>query len=195
MLATSIEVTPFERTLANQAWARWLARSIDIFLLVPVLMALYLGLGLAVELGRLPADFTAWMYDPLLSAVVDTVVLLILVALWDPLFLSNTGTTPGKWIMGVRVRRLDEQRVGFFTALARALWVFTVGLGLLIPMVSLICMVSARSQLVRDRRTSWDKVLKLEVPHSKRHPIFWLLAIAGVVAMNIVAAAALVTST
>lgn len=186
MAAAASAFVPFERSLSDQAWARWLARTIDTFLIIPMLVLVYVALGAAVTIDRLPEEFISWMDNELLASVVDTIILLVLFALWDPLFISNTGTTPGKWIMGVRVLRAEDgKRAGFFTALGRGLWVFAIGMGFFIPMVSLICMVQARSHLVRNGSMSWDKSLKLDVTHTKRHPAVWALVILAVIAANI----------
>jgi len=183
--ATIADAPIFERERGNQAWARWLARSIDAILITPFVFLFFAALGLAVELGRLPYDFVAWVDNPIAAAVVEVVVFFALMMLWEPLFLSNTGTTPGKWVMGVRVRRADGRNVGLLAAYLRFGWVWAVGLGLGIPFVSLICILIARSKLVSGGATAWDQGLKLDVTHSKRHPLLWTLMIVLVVGITI----------
>jgi uncharacterized RDD family membrane protein YckC len=186
MTAATIEdAVPYERSRQDQAWARWLARSIDSILIIPIVFAVFMGVGVAVQLGRLPADFIAWTENPLAATVVEIVVTMVLFALWEPLFLSNTSTTPGKWIMGVSVRREDGRRMGLFTAIGRFFWIWAVGLGLFIPLVALICMLIARSKLIADGVTAWDQGLKLEVTHKKRHPALWVVLIILVLSINI----------
>lgn len=179
------DVVPYERSREDQGWARWLARGIDSILILPIVFAIIIGLSIAVELGRLPIEFIAWTQDPVLATVGEVVVTFALFLLWEPLFISNTGTTPGKWIMGVGVRREDGKRAGFFTGIARYLLVWAVGLGLFIPLVALICMLISRSKLIADGVTFWDERLKLQVTHKKRHPIVWVLVIVLVLGINI----------
>jgi uncharacterized RDD family membrane protein YckC len=171
------EVAPYGRSRDDQAWARWLARLLDATLLMPVSFLLFAGLGLAVELGRLPYEFIAWNESPIATGIVDIVMSFALFALWEPLFLSNTSTTPGKWVMGVRVLRADGGQIDFFTAYRRFIWVYIIGFGLRIPLVALICMLIARAKLVGDGVTAWDQGLNLQVTHRKRHPAVWVAVI------------------
>ncbi len=145
----------------------------------------FLALGAAVEFGRLPAETLLWLDNPISAAVVEVVVFFSLMLLWEPLFLSNTGTTPGKWVMGIGARRPDGRNLSLFTAYLRFVWVWVIGLGLGIPLVSLICMLIARSKLVADGTTAWDEGLKVQITHTKRHPIVWTLAIVFVVGLTI----------
>lgn len=186
MTAETADVTiAFERERDNQAWARWLGRLMDRLLMVPLIFAVFLVLGGLVQIGRLPPEFVAFADDPIQATIAEIVVALVLWTLWEPLFLSNTGTTPGKWIMGVRVRRPDGRNIGLFTAFRRFIWVYFAGLGLGIPLVSLICMLVARAKLVGDGVTGWDRGLGIEVTHTKRHPLVWTLAFILVIGANI----------
>lgn len=179
------DVAPFERSREDQGWARWLARSLDALLISPFIFIFFFALGLAVEFGRLPPEFVTWADNPIAAAIVEVVAFFAFMLLWEPLFLSNTGTTPGKWLMGVRVRRADGRKVGLFAAYLRFVWAWAVGLGLGIPLVSLICMLIARSKLISDGATAWDEGLKLQVTHAKRHPIVWALVIVCVAGLTI----------
>lgn len=179
------DVVPFERSREDQAWARWLARGVDSVLILPIVFAVFIALGIAVELGRLPPEFLDWTANPIMASVGEIVITWVLFMLWEPLFMSNTGTTPGKWIMGVGVLREDGSKLGFFTALGRFFWVWAVGLGLYIPLVALICMLISRSKLIADGVTHWDQGLKLQVTHKKRHPFVWFLVIVVVMCINV----------
>ena len=70
--------------------------------------------------------------------------------------LSWTGATLGKWFLGLRVLTPEGQPLSFGTALSRELNVFVVGLGLSIPLISLITMITAYQRLNRDGVSSWD---------------------------------------
>lgn len=183
--ALADDIVPFERSREDQAWARWLARGVDSVLILPIVFVVFIALGVAVELGRLPPEFLDWTANPILASVIEIAITWVLFMLWEPLFMSNTGTTPGKWVMGVGVLREDGARLGFFTALGRFFWVWAVGLGLYIPLVALICMLIARSKLIADGATAWDQGLKLQVTHKKRHPIVWFLVIVVVLCINV----------
>ena len=175
----------FERDRDTQAWARWLGRLIDRVLLLPLAFGVFFAVGALVEIGRLPSEFIDWLDNPIKTAAAEIAVVFVLAALWEPLFLSNTGTTPGKWIMGVRIRRPDGSNISLFTAVRRFFWVYIAGLGLGIPLVSLICMLVARATLVSEGALSWDTNLGIEVTHAKRHPLVWLAAFILVFGINI----------
>lgn len=185
MTAAAVDEFEYERSREDQGWARWLARGIDSILIIPIILAVFFALGVAVEAGRLPREFLSWTENAFAAAAVEIAVSWILFALWEPLFLSNTGTTPGKWIMGVSIHREDGRNMGLLTGLGRFLWVWSLGLGFFIPIVALICMLIARSKLVADGVTVWDDGLKLKVTHKKRHPALWTLVIIVVLTINI----------
>jgi len=177
-------VVEYERSREDQAWARWLARGADGLLLTPIIVLLFALLGVAVELGRAPAVILEWSENPITARVMEIVAAFFLFALWEPLFLSNTGTTPGKWIMGISVRTADGKKLSLVRALGRFLTVWFVGLGAGIPLLSLITMLMARAKLVSDGKTGWDERLDCEVQHKKRHPLVWLLVIVFVLGLN-----------
>jgi uncharacterized RDD family membrane protein YckC len=171
------ETIPFERSRDDQAWARWLARSADGLLITPIVFVLFATLGVAIELGRAPAIILEWTEQPVLAAAMEIVAAFMVFALWEPLFLSNTGTTPGKWIMGISVRTRDGAKLSLPRALARFVTVWFVGLGAGIPLLSLVTMLMARAKLINDGVTGWDEQLDCVVEHRKRHPIVWALVI------------------
>jgi len=175
----------FERTREDQAWARWLARSADRLLLMPFVFVAFFALGLLIELERAPAVILDWLEQPILAVVIETLIVFVLFALWEPLFLSNTGTTPGKWLMGVRVRSKSGEKLSLLRALDRFVRVWFVGMGAGIPVLIVILTLMARARLVGDGVTAWDESLDCEVQHTKRHPLVWALVIILVIAANI----------
>ena len=180
---TDLEIE-FDRSREDQAWARWLARSADALLLTPFVFVLFLALGVLIELGRAPAFLLQWAEHPILSSALELVVIFVLFTLWEPLFLSNAGTTPGKWLMGLRVRRKNGEKLSFPRALARFVSVWFVGMGAGIPVLSLILMLMARGKLTSDGATGWDEQLDTVVQHRKRHPLVWVLMIVFVVGIG-----------
>lgn len=184
MAATDAAIE-FERSREDQAWARWLARAIDAVLLTPAVYAFFFGVGIAVQLGQLPAEVFTWLETPALSTAIELLARFLMLCLWEPLFLANTGTTPGKWLMGIRVRTADGKHLGVFAALWRFVQVWLLGIGAGIPLVSLITMLTSRAKLISDGFTAWDEKQRYQVLHRKRHPALWTLLIALVVGVNI----------
>ncbi|MBC7769060.1 MAG: RDD family protein [Phycisphaerales bacterium] len=187
MTAAAVEALAleYERSRDTQAWARWFARAADALMLTPFVFVAFAMLGVLVELGRAPVEIYGWIEQPIVAGIMELGMMFVLFALWDPLFISNTGTTPGKWIMGVRVRRADGSKLSFFRALNRFVRVWFIGMGAGVPLLTLILMLISRAKLVSDGVTAWDEQLNCKVEHRKRHPALWVLVIVVVLVVNL----------
>lgn len=75
----------------------------------------------------------------------------------ETLLLSLWGTTPGKWLMGIRVADTENKLLRWPGAFRRSLGVLVSGCGLGIPVVSLITLLAGYQTLARNERTSWDR--------------------------------------
>ena len=67
----------------------------------------------------------------------------------------------------------------------RLLQVWIVGMGLRIPLLSLILMLIAHSKLETEGVTTWDKNLDCKVEHRKRHPAIWWLVAFLAISINV----------
>jgi uncharacterized RDD family membrane protein YckC len=141
---------------------------------LPSLFAAYFAIGVGVELEKLPPEVLTWTREPVKSTVLAVALMFVLYSLWEPLFLANTGTTPGKWIMGIRIRTAVGNKLGYLTALSRMIRVWIVGMGLGLPIVSLITLLISRAKLNSDGQTGWDERLNLRVMHRKRNVFIWI---------------------
>ena len=61
----------------------------------------------------------------------------------NALFLHFAGTTPGKWVMGIRVESFEGGRLPFLWALDREWRVFRYGMGFCIPLWTYFCQLKA----------------------------------------------------
>ncbi len=122
-------------------WARFWARYLDMLLL-----AVFLSVALP--------DYRLWITTS--STLLISVLTLLAWTLPEALLLFGIGTTPGKWVMGLRVEKAGGQNLDFPAAWKRSLLVWLRGLGMGIPVVSLFTMFKAYSVLDRDGRTTWD---------------------------------------
>lgn len=146
----------------KRAWLRWLARSVDEMLW----FALLWSIGLA----------SGWigLWDFLYS---NPYLLLGPPVLWIPLeafLLSRWGTTPGKWLLGMRVADDLGQPLHFKAALQRSALVFATGNGLGLPFDQLLPMLQASMSWVLYRRTGttlWDRAASSQVLHATPPPI------------------------
>lgn len=87
--------------------------------------------------GYSVSQFAAVLIKILENSVTAFVALYLL---WLPLeagFLTATGTTPGKWVFGIRVVKSQGQKLAYPEALKRAFLVWVQGEGLGIPVVIL----------------------------------------------------------
>lgn len=99
----------------NLPWRRYFARDLDYMLCNLVALMLF--------------------YDYLNSRVVTMVATAILLLLTEPLLLHLFGTTPGKWIFGIRVTDGEERRLSYGAGLERTWTVLWEGEALRIPVI------------------------------------------------------------
>jgi uncharacterized RDD family membrane protein YckC len=134
----------------TRPWVRYWARIIDVmlfaFLAGSVLGVVYPS---ALEIS-----------DALLGIVFVFAYVFV-----EPCMLSSWGTTPGKALLNVRLRKLDGTKPGYSDALSRAFNVWIRGLALGIPIIDLFTLISAYLRLSRHGLTSWDKDGNFRVSH------------------------------
>ncbi|MBX9743606.1 MAG: RDD family protein [Chlamydiales bacterium] len=90
---------------------------------------------------------------------------------WIPLetlFLVLWGKTPGKWFLRIDLQFGRKKRADLMTALQRSFSVWWRGLGLGIPFLNGLCMLTAYYRLTTMQTTSWDREGHVYVSH---HPI------------------------
>lgn len=97
---------------------------------------------------------------PVPTGVVDT---LITLAFWlisfpvNALFLHLWGTTPGKWIMGIRVLEFTGKKLDYADALFREWRVFGEGMGWQLPIYNLYRQYKSFMTYVQTGETDWDE--------------------------------------
>lgn len=106
---------------------RFFARGLDL-LLYSTLWQLFLIFVLDMNLSNRGSG------GELLDAVMQLLLMLIL----EPVFLRLLGTTPGKWILGLRVTGEDGKHLTLAQARSRTWRVFFRGMGLGIPIYNII---------------------------------------------------------
>lgn len=75
----------------------------------------------------------------------------------EPIMLCSWGSTPGKSLLGVRLRRKDGNKLTYFEALYRSFEVWISGFGLGIPIVTLFTLSGEYKRLKKEGMTSWDR--------------------------------------
>lgn len=116
----------------------------------------------------------AMISHPLASRVVHLAQVplvsgLLLTLVWIPIevmCLSVFGTTPARWVFGIRVRRVDGGLPSANQAFRRTLWLVAQGMGLSLPILGLICPALSYRLLTEEGHTPWDEGQGLVVTHA-----------------------------
>tara|TARA_B100001057_G_C22744162_1_gene909073 strand:+ start:613 stop:1353 length:741 start_codon:yes stop_codon:yes gene_type:complete len=131
-------------------WVRYWARLIDILIL-----AFFLGGILGI------------LYPSVLEISENLlgVLMLLIYVFIEPAMVASWGATPGKAIFKIRVRKSDGTNLNYNEALVRSFKVYILGLGLGLPIVSLITNIFAYVRLTKEGITSWDEQGNFKVTH------------------------------
>jgi len=136
---------PFRRYAAR--WTDTLVISIPGFMLMGGLFALA------------PVKFDNIELTGLLIIVTFAAVV---IPLAEALLMSTIGTTPGKALFGIRVHTKDGGKLSYTTAFGRSFLVNCRGVGLGLPIVSLVALAFAYRDLRLSGTTAWDRGLDTE---------------------------------
>ena len=147
--------TDFQESIPQEIhpWRRWFARWLDYLLWGAVAEVIWIVL---LRVRPMPGDF---------GNVLFSVAVMALFVPVEALLLHKFGTTPGKYVMGIRLEYIQGGNLPYAEALYRSLRVFTQGAGLGIPIVSLFsylfcfCQLTGRSYRLFSR---YDEVKKPE---------------------------------
>lgn len=153
-----------------QAWARWLARSVDALLILGVAFGVWYGIGvywgLGVEFGLTQSESLNWLLTPSFQTVIaETIVFFLLMLIVEPFFIGVVATTPGKWLLGIRVTRADGCNLGYAGAFMRTLMTIAFGLGFYVPILSFVTMVAQFAIVQSGKPATWDEILGSKVEH------------------------------
>ena len=136
--------------LQARPWVRYWARTIDLMLfsvLVGVLLALVYPAALEI------------------NALALAVTIVFLYVFIEPFMLSSWGTTPGKALLNIRLRRIDGTRLNYIDALSRSFNVWIRGCGLGLPIVGILTHITGYTKLSKYGITSWDKDGAFRIDH------------------------------
>lgn len=143
------------------AWLRWLARIVDKVLWFSLLWVI------AVSAGWLQ------LWDYLL---LSPLLLIGAAVLWIPVesfLLSRFTTTPGKWLLGIRVTDDLGQPLTYPAAVKRTVLVVCTGAGLGLPALSLLPVLQGTMSWLLYRRTGttlWNRAAHSRLNHSPPAP-------------------------
>jgi uncharacterized RDD family membrane protein YckC len=145
----------------SRPWIRFLARSLDMYFGSFGLSLLLAGVTVPPEAASGWPVFLLWVW--------------ILVV--EPLLMLSIGTTPGKWLLRVRVIPSGGSSISLSAAFVRSFRVWWRGCGACFPLVILFTFASARSRLLRDGVTTWDRDGGFLVTHGPIGPLRMVVAV------------------
>ena len=138
-------------------WVRYWARSIDIsiFYFIFTLM-----------LGTVVPN----LFNLDLDSEVHYVIGFISVFVWvfvEAFWLSSFGTTPGKWLLKIRLSPASGKSIKYSQALVRSFKVLVRGYGCGFPLVNTITCIVGYIRLKKNGITSWDREENVVGTHEK----------------------------
>lgn len=146
----------------HHPWRRLFARTVDTCT-AGFLLFLVLVFAFSAMMPTQAAGFAKAIENPIIAGVV-------LYLVWLPaeaVFLSLFGTTPAKWLFGIKVAHPGGDLLSFSEALNRSFLVFVQGVGLGIPFVALFTQLFAYRRLTKTGTTLWDTSASAAVFHKK----------------------------
>lgn len=125
-------------------WRRNFARSLD-YALCLLLWELFLCLALRVNIVSPSFGLN----------ILNVAVALGLMCVLEPMFLHFLGTTPGKALFGLKLTRSDGSYFSYLDALWRTFRVSIYGLGLMVPLITVITQSLALQRCRRREPQPW----------------------------------------
>lgn len=124
--------------LVRRFWARWF----DLYLFAGVWWITLWAAGRNIEATLMNPWVILFLYVPWFAL--------------ETYLLHRIGTTPGKWLLGIRVVNRDDSLLSLADALRRSARVLTIGLGFGWGGLTLICQLMAFITAKRLGRPLWD---------------------------------------
>jgi len=147
-------------------WRRYFARAMDLSL-VTLVVYLILALVFHANLSNL---------NGLAEWALGLLGWLLLVPL-EALCLSRWGTTPGKWLMGLRLEHVNGQLLRFEDAAWRVCRVFIKGEGLILPIYNLYRLWKSYKAVSDGEGVEWDEDVTILVSDLRWwHPVRYIAA-------------------
>ncbi len=147
-------------------WRRYFARQLDTAIsgLIAEVALLWGLAAIDPELGGRVAQILSTAALPF-----QTIIIVALAVIPNALILGLSGSSLGKWIFGIRVLKRNGKPIGVFRALVREIRVLVMGLGLGIPLISLITLIGSYMGLSEKGATGWDRAMENVVAQRRNH--------------------------
>ncbi|WHY84122.1 RDD family protein [Neobacillus novalis] len=152
-VGTSKQITNPSGYSKARPWIRYWARTIDMIIF---------GMAMAIVVSILSPSFMEDSIGTFFSFFAMLIWLFV-----EPLMLTLFGNTLGKAVLNIKISMADGRKITYQTALKRTFSVWLKGLGLGIPIASLICLALSIDHLNKNNVTKWDKEYGFVVTHGK----------------------------
>ena len=142
-------------------WRRFFARVFDLSLCsLPINFCLVVFYN--VNLGSLGTGLR----------ILHSFAAMLLMLMAEPLLLHLFGTTPGKWILGLSVSDENGRRLSYGEGWMRTFRACAYGMGLSLPIISLIRLLVSRKACLRGDVLAWEEDSVLELRDEKSWRVF-----------------------
>ena len=177
-LSETIKTNSKDPNIPNQKVkprVRFWARALDRLIIVNLILAFCLFLIFTI------GHFSSHSYSELFSSyysenkanpslfgfIVGFISLIIIEILTEAIFISFFGATFGKWLLQIKVRNMQGEKIPFSVALKRSWLVLYRGCALNIPLINFFTYIAGYRKLTKKKITTWDKDLNLQITHKK----------------------------
>jgi uncharacterized RDD family membrane protein YckC len=160
-------------------WRRYVARMLDnvvwgsLLLFIVVVSVSFLDPELGVEID-------SW-FEGRSGEIGATVLMHLIAVVPNALLIGLTGGNLGKWLCGVCVLDESDRPIGLGRAFRREASIFVTGLGLALPIISLLTLILSYQTLKREKATSWDKKMNLKLVHRRKGPAQYIGFIVAII--------------
>jgi len=143
-------------------WKRFFAKTIDRFLIFFILIAIFM---VYIFSSDNPEEQVAFLTSTFDNRFLNILILLIPTIFIEAIMLSLSGSTLGKWLLGMKVVNNDGSKLDFLTSLNRNFLVFIKGEGLWLGIIPLITYIYSYYSLQNHKISSWDSGLGIRLIH------------------------------
>lgn len=166
----------------HHPWRRFFARFVEIGMTGSMLFFILMFV-FSAAMPKQADEFLKVIENPIVASVVVYFSLIPI----EAAMLSLYGTTPAKWLFGIRISHPAGRLLSFSEAFYRELIVFSHGVFFGIPFIALIPQLFAYRRLKNTGTTLWDKSTGVVVTHKKLgliRAIFCAIAVIFLMILN-----------
>ncbi|WP_085905763.1 RDD family protein [Kiloniella majae] len=159
-------------------WRRYFARWIDISIYGNLIFYPFISPYTPEQLTNLLQLLTLTQLLAILCLAPMT--LLVLVVFLNTALSGVTGTTIGKYLLGIKILNKNHSTLSIPQTLKREVLVLIKGFALGLPVLSIITQMYGYFDLAMDKMTSWDKSMDTVILHRENNGFQYLICILSI---------------